>query len=411
MAPNRARLLCKNQTAFVKCHLSYIIISMRGIFIIIKWEILKIYSNWKRAAAVFIIPAAVMMTALGIFPYLINYMSTGSVKEKPVSVINAPDSFLQYIEDTDGTTVYEYVILSSEEFSNKQESGELIRELRNGSIYVLWDENAGAAYVGCDGNSAIAINKRDSFIEVVMDEYNDMLSRQGNRVYEIDRFNPVIKLLDYRTTANEGAGRVIPPVLVLLIYYCIYSLTSDMFASERDRGFYDKLLMSPVSPKSIMLGKILASSLLVTGASYITFLFLFLSSWLNRSNSANSLIPFGVFLLPDQLMVIALVIPVTAFLCAVICTNIIFSVKRMKDVILNLQMPLIYLMADLFFQIFTGTPGRLEFLIPIHGSIAVIKTVFLSEYRPWQLIGMLLTGLGTAFILLKRTFKKEGYTS
>jgi len=382
---------------------------MRGIYIIVKWEISRIYSNWRRAVATFVIPAAVMMVALCIFPYLINYMLTGSVSEKPVNVVNAPDTFIEHVHQTEGTTVYTYNYMSEEEFTELWESGEVIKQLKSGTLYVMFNSNTHSAYVGCNGNSSIAVSKAESFIEVVMDPYNDSLASQGQIVYTMDDFNPVTKLLDYRSGANFGAARVIPPVIVLLIYYCIYSLTSDMFASERDRGFYDKLLMTPVSPKSIMLGKIIASTILVTGASYITFIFLFISSWLNRSNSSTSLIPFGLFLLPDQLAVIALVIPVTAFLCASICVNIIFSIRRMKDVILNLQMPLIYLMADLFYQIFSVNPGVVEFTIPVHGSIAVIKSVFLSEYKPWQLVCLLVSSIGFTLILLHKTFKKEGY--
>jgi len=382
---------------------------MRGIYIIVKWEISRIYSNWRRAVATFVVPAAVMMIALTIFPYLINYMLTGSVSEKPVTIINAPDTFIEHIEQTEGTTVYTYNFMAEEEFTELWDSGEIIKQLKSGSLFVMFSSKTHSAYVGCNGNSSIAVSKAESFIEVVMDPYNDSLASQGQIVYTMDDFNPVTKLLDYRTSANYGAARVIPPVLVLLIYYCIYSLTSDLFASERDRGFYDKLLMTPVSPKSIMLGKIIASTILVTGASYITFIFLFISSWLNRSNSSTSLIPFGLFLLPDQLAVIALVIPVTAFLCAAICVNIIFSIRRMQDVILNLQMPLIYLMADLFYQIFSLNPGAVEFTIPVHGSIAVIKAVFLSEYKPWQLICLLVSSIGFTLILLHKTFKKEGY--
>jgi len=100
---------------------------------------------------------------------------------------------------------------------------------------------------------------------------------------------------------------------------------------------------------------------------------------------------------------------VTAFLCAAICVNIIFSIRRMQDVILNLQMPLIYLMADLFYQIFSLNPGAVEFTIPVHGSIAVIKAVFLSEYKPWQLVCLLVSSIGFTLILLHKTFKKEGY--
>ena len=382
---------------------------MRELLIIIKWEFSRIYSNWRRAAAIFIIPAAVMMLALDIFPYLINYMTTGSISEKPITVVNAPESFIQYVEDTEGTTVYTYEYMDMDEFSVLWKNGKITRQLKTGSIFAVFKDDENVVYIGCNGNSSIAMNRAESFIEVVMDNYNDSLKEQGNVVFDVDSFNPVVKLLDYRSTANAGSARVVPAVLVLLIYYCIYSLTSDMFASERDRGFYDKLLMTPISPKKIMMGKILACTLLVTGASYVTFLFLFISSWVNRSNSASSLIPFGMFLLPEQILVIAVIIPVTAFLCAVICVNIIFSIRRMKDIILNLQMPLIYLMMELFYEIFSYNPGWLEFFIPIHGSIAVLKAVFLSQFRPWQFIAVLLVNIVPAILLLRKTFKKEGY--
>lgn len=384
---------------------------MRGILLIIRWEISRIYSNWKRAAAIFIVPAAVMMLALTIFPYLINYMSTGSISEKPILVVNPPESFTSYIEETEGTTVYTYDFMTLEEFTPIWNGDEdWIRDfLRTGSMFVFFADDGNKLLICYNGNSSIAASKAESFIEVVINPYNDSLREQGEIIFDTDLFNPVTKLLDYRSGANYGSGRVIPAVLVLLIYYCIYSLTSDMFASERDRGFYDKLLMTPVSPKSIMLGKILSCTLLVTVASYVTFLFLFLSSWLNRSNSSTSLIPFGMFLLPDQLLVIAVVIPLTAFLCACVCVSIIFSIKRMKDVILNLQMPLIYLMADLFYQLFSLNPGAVEFIIPVHGSTAVMRTVFQSEFKPWQLICVVISTLLPSLLLLHKTFKKEGY--
>lgn len=382
---------------------------MHGILTIIKWEISRVFSNWQRAAAVFIVPAAVMMVALNIFPYLINYMSTGSLTEKPIIVAGAPESFIAYLEQTEGTTIYKYEFITEEELAEDWDSGKAMRELRNGRIYTVFVPDDNVAYIGCNGNSQLSLNKAESYIEVVMDPYNDYFSTEGNEVFEVNAFNPVIKLLDYRTEANYGSARVIPAILVLLIYYCVYSMMSDMFASERDRGFFDKLLMTPVSPQNIVFGKMIACTLLVSGATLITLLFLFLSSWLNRSNSSTSLIPFGLMLFPEQLLVIVIVIPVTAFLCSSICLSIIFSIRRMKDVILNLQMPLIYLLADLFFQIFSGNPGVLEFFIPIHGSIAIIKAVFMSNYRPWQLVGLLLTTLTSTLLIIRSTFRKAGF--
>ena len=384
-------------------------IRMRGMRTIIKWEIGRVFSNWQRAAAVFIIPAAVMMVALNVFPYLINYMSTGSVTEKPIIVANAPDSFIDYLEETEGSTIYTYEFMTEDEFVTYWKSGDAVRGIEKGDLTVFFYPESNNTYIGCNGNSSLSMERADSFWGVVLDPYNDALEADGGTILNINTFNPVIKILDYRTDANYQASRVIPSIIVLLIYYCVYSMMSDMFASERDRGFYDKLLMSPVSPQHIVLGKIISCTMLVSAASYMTFLFLFISSWLNRSNSSTSLIPFGLMLLPGQLLVIALVIPLTAFLCATICLSIIFSIRRMKDVILNLQMPLIYLMADLFFQMFSGDSGLLEFLIPIHGSIAIIKAVFRSNFMIWQLVFVLIASILPSVLLLRRTFIKEGY--
>ncbi|MCR5048457.1 MAG: hypothetical protein K6A37_05805, partial [Saccharofermentans sp.] len=201
---------------------------MRGILLIIKWEISRIYSNWKRAAAIFIVPAAVMMLALSIFPYLINYMTTGSLTEKPVLIINAPETFTDYISDTEGTTIYTYEYMDMDEFGNLWDEGEVTKLLKSGTLFALFSEDS--IYIGCNGNSSIAVSRAEAFREVVLDPYNETVKEQGQIVFNVDAFNPVTKLLNYRTESNRGSARVIPAVLVLLIYYCIYSLTSDMFA-------------------------------------------------------------------------------------------------------------------------------------------------------------------------------------
>ena len=81
---------------------------MTKIFIIAKWELLKLVDNWKKAAAVFLLPAAIMMVALNIFPMLVNYLTTGNFGNHTIMVIDAPDSFKDYEEDIDGTTVYKF---------------------------------------------------------------------------------------------------------------------------------------------------------------------------------------------------------------------------------------------------------------------------------------------------------------
>ena len=384
---------------------------MNKIAIIIKWEISRILSNWRKAAAVFIIPAAVMMVALNLFPYLINYMSTGSVTGRPIIVVNAHEDFLEYLDETEGTTIYSYEFMSEEDFLEYWDDYDQVLDiLRKGYIICYFADMDDTIYVGFDFNSAIMEDQADAFIDVVLEEYNDTQSKSPEGSYSIDSFNPVTKIMDYRSEANRASARVIPTVLVLIIYYCTYSLMVDIFASEKDRGFWNKLIMTPVSPVKIVLGKILAVVGLVSVGAYTTFAFLFLSSWLNHNNSSTSLIPFGMMLLPRELGALIVTVPVTAFLCAAICLSIIFALDRMKDVIINLQMPLIFILFDLFFQLFYyDVPNWNEYYIPLHNSIAVLRAIMMTELQTTNFVFTIVFNLIVATAILTLVLKKEGY--
>jgi len=383
---------------------------MNKILVIIKWEISRILSNWRKAAAVFIIPAAVMMVALNLFPYLINYMSTGSLSGRPIIVVNAPDSFEEYIEDTSNSTIYKYEFISTQTHTSQIDSDKFLENIRKGYIYCVFHEYQNTIEIQYNRDSSVMSDQVYSFIDVVINKYNESESESSSDSYTIDGFNPVTKLLDYRGAANYASARVIPAVLVLIIYYCTYSLMVDIFASEKDRGFWNKLIMTPVSPVKIVLGKMISVIGLVSAASYTTFAFLFLSSWLNRNNSSTSLIPFGLLLLPRELLALIIIIPVIAFLCASICLAIIFSVKRMKDVILNLQMPLIFILFDLFLQLFYyDVPNWTEYYIPLHNGVSVLRAALMTELGTEYFAFAVVLDIAAAMLILLYVLKKEGY--
>ena len=51
---------------------------MRHIVTIYRWELQRIFSNWRKTATLFLLPAVILTIALNIFPLLMNYLSTGS---------------------------------------------------------------------------------------------------------------------------------------------------------------------------------------------------------------------------------------------------------------------------------------------------------------------------------------------
>ena len=230
----------------------------------------------------------------------------------------------------------------------------------------------------------------------------------GSSLFSVDSFNPVTDFEDYRTSANTTASRVVSGVLMILMYYTTYSLVSDMFASERDRGFMDKLIMTPVSRRKIYIGKILAIDVIVSFSTLITLGLLFLSSWMNRSNDAMSLLPFGMLLTPSELLIVVLTIPVTALIMTAICVSTVFALKNMQDITTNLQLPLIYFLGDFFLQMFRGTrPTTLEYFIPVHNAMQLISESFMAQDKLWHVLLVLLLNAGLAIAVFATTFRKE----
>ncbi len=416
---------------------------MSKILTIFMWEIRKLFSSWRRTFTLFLLPAIFLVGMLNLFPVLINYMTTGSLNKQPVMVVNAPDSFRDYLDENIKTNAFKYEFISADEFKEfKSDKADYHKRLHKGLLICyfyagedtndfdgvitsyykeLSNGNAEAksdavVCVVCDANSITSQTRAEQLRVGILKEYQGSLIDKlggefgitGSALFSVDSFNPVTDFEDYRTSANTTASRVVSGVLMILMYYTTYSLVSDMFASERDRGFMDKLIMTPVSRRKIYIGKILAIDVIVSFSSLITLGLLFLSSWMNRSNDAMSLLPFGMLLTPSELLIVVLTIPVTALIMTAICVSTVFALKNMQDITTNLQLPLIYFLGDFFLQMFRGTrPTTLEYFIPVHNSMQLISESFMAQDKLWHVLLVLLLNAGLAIAVFATTFRKE----
>ena len=88
---------------------------MRHTITILKWEMSKIISNWQKTLKVFLLPALLLLAAINLFPMLMNYLSTGSLTSRPVTLVNAPQSFVDYVESNSASSFYSFTYLTLEE--------------------------------------------------------------------------------------------------------------------------------------------------------------------------------------------------------------------------------------------------------------------------------------------------------
>ena len=418
------------------------LMELRSTWKIFKWEIDRLTANWRRTAAVLLLPAAFMMIALNIFPALINYMATGNFGRNPVMVVEPPQSFVDYLDEIEGTTVYKFTIISAEEFEQDYSWNNFTKSLKKGVIWVAFEDgelsfdreieryydNLSLGHPGAvshaainityDENSPILAPRAESFEDLIIEGYKDTLidtlggsfAAEGKDPFVVDEFNVVTKITDNRAVANNNAARVIPGIVMLLAYDCVYSLACDLFASEKDRGFFNKLLLAPISGKAIIQGKVLAIMLVSGISSVITMVLMFFTSWLNWSNDAMSLLPFGMLLTPLQVLQILITITASVFLMTACAVYIVFSLEKLQDIMINLQLPLILFLIDFFLTLFRFTrPLSVEYVMPLHNNICLTRDIYASQAHLWQFILVLGIDILGGALIFRRFYRKVDF--
>ena len=393
----------------------FIEVRMRHTSTIFKWEMSKIIGNWRKTMTVFLLPALLLLAAINVFPLLMNYLTTGSLQSRPVTVIGAPDSFVDFVDSNKKASFYSFTWYDEDEavelgpkyFSDLMEKGRIVvcfgaaennertdfddvieeyyQRLALGQSTRTLFSRVEIFYDGQYSNYLQA----EQFKQDLGDDYSDYLMEElgtpyleagGGDRWSVDDFNPFTFVTRNRATANNGAARTIPSMMILLMYYCIYSLTAETLASQRQNGFLTKVYLSPVSKQAIITGKALMVIFVGMVGAVVTYLLMFFSSWLNRSNSAYSLLPFGLFLTLPQLLMFFIALLFAAVIMAMVCFGITFKIRRMQDVIMNLQVPLVLLIVEFFGNMFRPSDALLaEYLIPIHNSIMLIRDIFLGK--------------------------------
>ncbi len=410
---------------------------MKKLLTIVRWEWKRIFTDWKRTITVFLLPAVLMLVALIVFPVLLNYLTTGSLGRTNIIMVNTPESFNEYYKSIEGRTAYKFLFYSSDEIDEYKNSGEYEEKLKQGAIAFYFSDDFDSKVknyyeelrithdesIVSEANLSIEYSdifnidtKIIQFNELVTSDYSGSLpslldidtSDIEAQIVSADDFNPIGKLIYNRTLANRGAGRIIPAVMMLLLYYCVYALSMDSFMGDKERGFFTKLKMSPVNIRTIVWGKTIAITAISVSSALLSFFLMLLVSWTNYSNDAASLIPFGMFITPGQFLMLIVYLVTSSLTLTSISALTIFSLEKTSDVTINLQLPLILLLGELFLLfLLDGNSLPLDYLIPVHGTIIGIRDLFRSEETLVSQLVIIFTNLFTLSICSRRLFKKE----
>ena len=205
---------------------------------------------------------------------LFGYAATYDLNEVPYALLDRDRSHASrdFVSRLDGTNVFERVA----ELSNAQQIGEVIGRKQAILVIQIPDDferriqsGQGATLQAItDGRNSNTAGIAGSYVAAVIERFNaDWNAAQGRagaplRVETRAWYNPNL----------ETRWNMIPSLVAALSFLQTLMLTALSVAREREQGTFDQLLVTPLRPREIMIGKAVPSILIGLTQSTIILL-------------------------------------------------------------------------------------------------------------------------------------------
>lgn len=111
---------------------------MKSMFVLFRWELRRVLSNWRQTMAVFLIPSVVLLIALYVFPLLVDYLSTGNVGKAPVILVDPDPIVEEFIQKDTLASAFSYKTWSTDTYDAALLDGRAAEATGNGSIIILF---------------------------------------------------------------------------------------------------------------------------------------------------------------------------------------------------------------------------------------------------------------------------------
>lgn len=262
---------------------------MGSIKYIMKKELTRVFSDKKLVFSLFILPAVLMIGVYMLMGNALEKMMTDVKEHIPTVFIQNPPKGLKEVMKTTGF-LGNIVYVTNDTFKivmGEEEVTKYIKDIKEGilqgdiELLVSFEENfleKIETYQDGDRNPEIktyynpsedySVQARLTFLEQVLNPYKQQLlvERIGdlNRltVFDIDLNINTSKIQKEEKANGKVLGMMLPYFIVMLLFTGPMSLGVDSITGEKERGTMASILITPIKRSEIVIGKLIALSIL-----------------------------------------------------------------------------------------------------------------------------------------------------
>ena len=225
----------------------------------------------------------------------------------------------------------------------------------------------------------------------------------GNAEFIHSFSEQAVSVAEEQKENSQMLSMMLPYFICLLLFASAMSLGVDAIAGEKERGTMTALLLAPVSRKTIVMGKVIALSILSMISAIITFLSMIIAApqMLKNSSADHTNINFSFDLSVIQIIELFFILISMILLFVAIVFLIASLSKSVKEA--NTYMTPIYMIV-LVIGLMSMYQGNMEksdwyFMVPVLGNTLAIQNLMLAELSITQFISSVLSSI-LVFILL-----------
>lgn len=336
---------------------------MHGLRLIFQHEIAKIFKDKSLIFGFFVLPVLSLMITVGIsmirptttqaeeycmYFYGLNLdrINIGELDEKQIYVVSITEDPAQFMQSEQ---FHKYDVLV--DFS----------DLHNVNIY-YHEEDTVSSYLK---------SSADSFVREI---YSELFR---GRHPEVTFRTVLLEDLNKKEADNRLIAMLLPYMLILPLTANISNFAADTIAGEKQRGTFYQALLSPITPLSLIMGKIWSVSLISLFSSGIYIGLDVLGSKICEANGWEDLFGFaGIHVTTAEFLLILLYAVLLCYLFSNLGIFISLFCKNANQAqIAQLPVTLACTMAAMLAMFRFGTSPMLHYLIPVYNICIVFQDV------------------------------------
>lgn len=388
---------------------------MGNVATILKKELKRIFSDWKLAVAVFILPGLTIALVYSIMGGMIDRTGKKTEEHVPaIHVVDMPVGFKETAEAMYGDDV-EIIPIGRE----GQEDAVGMLENGDSDLVIVFQPDfmdrldTGLPVIteysnSVEDNSVKAGYMADGILEAM--KQSILAQRLGD--------SDAVKVFETKeedvAEAGEKAGKAIsmlmPMLLTIFLFAGAMQVGIDIIAGEKERGTMATMLLTPAKRGHIAVGKMLSLAIVSLASCISSLAGVLISLPFSKSMFGNAFdiadLSYGA---TDYLLLVLQMAAMALSFVSVIClmSSLAKNVKEAGSYIAPIY---ILVMMISMGSMFAGGGASWMYMLPVYGNIANIKDILTYDYSHANGLFAIVAAMalaGAMAYLMVRTFYSE----